>query len=84
MVLRRHALIQRTEAKHKWILCVKAAVLCPILPETCGWCNGKESGVMTAPVFFLENPTDRGDWWATVHGVSKSLIQLSTTHLAGT
>ena len=21
----------------------------------------------------LENPTDRGAWWATVHGVSKSL-----------
>ena len=20
----------------------------------------------------LENPTDRGPWWATVHGVSKS------------
>ena len=20
----------------------------------------------------LENPTDRGTWWATVHGVSKS------------
>ena len=20
----------------------------------------------------LENPTDRGDWWATVHGVAKS------------
>ena len=20
----------------------------------------------------LENPRDRGDWWATVHGVSKS------------
>jgi len=21
---------------------------------------------------FLENPTDRGAWWATVHGVTKS------------
>jgi len=20
----------------------------------------------------LENPSDRGDWWATVHGVTKS------------
>ena len=26
----------------------------------------------------LENPTDRGAWWATVHGVTKSWIQLST------
>ena len=24
------------------------------------------------PVFFQENPTDRGAWWATVHGVVKS------------
>ena len=25
----------------------------------------------------LENPTDRGTWWATVHGVAKSQTQLS-------
>ena len=25
----------------------------------------------------LENPTDRGAWWATVHGVAKSQTQLS-------
>ena len=25
----------------------------------------------------LENPMDRGAWWATVHGVTKSPIQLS-------
>ena len=25
----------------------------------------------------LENPMDRGDWWATVHGVAKSGTQLS-------
>ena len=25
----------------------------------------------------LENPTDGGAWWAAVHGVSKSLTQLS-------
>ena len=29
----------------------------------------------------LENPMDRGAWWATVHGVTKSWIQLNThTH----
>ena len=29
----------------------------------------------------LENPTDRGAWWATVHGVAKSQTRLSThTH----
>ena len=27
----------------------------------------------------LEHPRDRGSWWATVHGVAKSLTQLSTT-----
>ena len=26
----------------------------------------------------LENPMDRGAWWATVHGVAQSGIQLST------
>ena len=25
----------------------------------------------------LENPMDQGAWWATVHGVAKSWIQLS-------
>ena len=25
----------------------------------------------------LENPTDRGAWWAAVHGVTKSRTQLS-------
>ena len=25
----------------------------------------------------LENPMDRGAWWATVHGVSKNQTQLS-------
>ena len=25
----------------------------------------------------LENPMDRGAWWATIHGVTKSWIQMS-------
>ena len=29
------------------------------------------------PVFLPENPMDRGAWWATVHGVTKSQTQLS-------
>ena len=28
----------------------------------------------------LENPMDRGAWWATVHGVAKSRIRLSDFH----
>ena len=27
--------------------------------------------------YCLENPMDRGVWWATVHGVAKSWTQLS-------
>ena len=26
---------------------------------------------------YLENPMDRGSWWATAHGVAKSWTQLS-------
>ena len=28
-------------------------------------------------ILALENPKDRGAWWATVHGVAKSLTELS-------
>ena len=30
--------------------------------------------------FCLEYPMDRGAWWTTVHGVTKSQTQLSDTH----
>ena len=30
--------------------------------------------------FCLENPMDRGAWWATVHGVTKSWTRLSNWH----
>ena len=26
---------------------------------------------------FLENPMDRGTWWATIHGITKNRTQLS-------
>ena len=29
---------------------------------------------------FLENPMDRGAWWATVHGVAKNQTRLSDFH----
>ena len=32
------------------------------------------------PVFLLENPMDRGYWWATVHGVTQSWIRLCDEH----
>ena len=31
----------------------------------------------TAPLTCLENPMDRGAWWAAVHGVAKSWTRLS-------
>ena len=44
------------------------------------------SSWQSTPVFLLENPIDRGPYWATIHGVIKSwtlLKRLSThTHLA--
>ena len=32
---------------------------------------------------YLENSMDRGAWWATVHGVTKSRTRLSTTGTVG-
>ena len=43
-----------------------------------GW--GKPPGVGNSNPFqysCLENPMDRGTWWATVHGATKSQTQLS-------
>ena len=31
-------------------------------------------------IFALENPIDRGAWWATIHGVTKSWTRLSDQH----
>ena len=31
----------------------------------------------------LENSIDRGAWWATVHGVTKSQIRLGDSHFNG-
>ena len=47
-----------------------------------GWIPGLErspGGGRVNPLQYscLENPMDRGAWWATVHGVSKSQTQLS-------
>ena len=39
--------------------------------QSLGWEDPLEKEMAT-PVFSLENPMDRGAWWATVHGVTKS------------
>ena len=36
----------------------------------------KENTGEITSVFLLENPTDRGAWWATVHGVAESRTRL--------
>ena len=46
-----------------------------LIPE-----SGRSSGGgkwQPAPVLLPENPTDRGAWQATVHGVAKSQTRLS-------
>ena len=43
-----------------------------------GWEDPLEEEI-TKPLQYscLKNPMDRGAWWATVHGVTKSQTQLS-------
>ena len=38
--------------------------------------SGRSPGGENGNPPVLENPMDRGAWWATVHGVAKSWIQL--------
>ena len=43
------------------------------------WCSGKEPACQCRNLGFdLGNPMDRRAWWATVHGVARSLTQLTT------
>ena len=39
--------------------------------------NGREGSGTPLQYSCLENPMDRGAWWAAVHGVSKSRTRLS-------
>ena len=44
----------------------------------CACALGKlEQEMAPTPISLMENPTDRGAWWATVHGVAKSWTGLS-------
>ena len=54
----------------------------PAMQETCvrslGWEDSQEEGMATPLQYScLEKPMDRGVWWATVHGVTKSRTRLS-------
>ena len=52
----------------------------PAMQEMCVQSLGKEDIEKNGnplQYYCLENPTDRGAWWATVHEVTKSWTQLS-------
>ena len=46
--------------------------------QSLGWEDPLEKELAT-PVFSLESPMDRGAWWATVHGVTKSQTGWTTS-----
>ena len=46
--------------------------------QTLGWEDALEKEMATqSSTLGLENSMDGGDWWATVHGVTKNPTQLS-------
>ena len=53
-----------------WISCIAADSL-PLVP------HGGEGDGTPLQYSCLENPMDRGAWWAAVHGVAKSWTRLS-------
>ena len=52
------------------------AVEAGLIPES-GRCSGERNGTLLQ-YSCLGNPMDRGDRWATVHGVTKSRTRVST------
>ena len=68
-----HFLLQCMKVKSE----SEIAQSCPTLsdPMDCSLPGSSVHGVFQARV--LENPRDRGAWWATVHGVTESRTQLS-------
>ena len=67
-----------TGCGENWILLWWAQTVknLPVMQEI--WVQSLEKGMVTHSSYScLENPMDRGAWWATVHRVSKSQTQLS-------
>ena len=51
-----------------------------------GWEDPLEEGMAThSSILGLENPMDRGAWWAAVHGVTKNRTWLKrlSMHISG-
>ena len=40
--------------------------------------RNREGNENPLPYSFLENPTDRGAWWATIHGVARVRHNVAT------
>ena len=54
----------------------------PAIPETwvrsLGWADPLEEGMaIHSSIFTQRFPMDRGAWWVTIHGVTKSQMRLS-------
>ena len=52
--------------------------MCPETDKLGGAAEGNDTPLQYS---CLENPMDRGAWWAVVHGVAKSLTQLNDFRL---
>ena len=63
-----------TEAKES--ACQNRRLEMGLIPQLGG--SPEEGNGNPVQYSYLENPMDRGAWWATVHGVAKSQTQLST------
>ena len=49
----------------------------PVMQETLIQSLSREDPLLPPQYSCLENPIDRGAWWATVHGVANSQTRLS-------
>ena len=60
--------------QYSWAFLVAQMVMNPpAVWETCSWEDPLEEGMATySSILAWRIPMDRGAWWATVHGVSKS------------
>ena len=47
--------------------------------QSLGWEDPWRRKWQLTPVFLLENPKDRGAWWATVHGVTDTRTNMFFT-----
>ena len=87
--VRRHQLLKLTIFEHPLWLRVRVSIVAqtvknlPAMQETqvrsLGEEDPLEKGMAThSSILAQRNPMDRGAWWATVHGITKSWTRLSS------